>query len=101
MKGAGGVRLALAACIAMLFALPIVVIGWINTATASRLRTVLPEGYALTNLDALKSMLRGGISTGQNDSWHPMLDALSVLYSAHDHARLYEVIFFDQKVKFQ
>lgn len=93
--------MALAACIAMLFALPIVVIGWINTATASRLRTVLPEGYALTNLDALKSMLRGGISTGQNDSWHPMLDALSVLYSAHDHARLYEVIFFDQKVKFQ
>lgn len=100
MKGAGGVRLAWAACIAMLFVLPIVVIGWINTATASRLRTVLPEGYALTNLDALKSGLRG-IAVGQDDSWHPMLDAISVLHSARDHARLYETVFFEQKTKFQ
>lgn len=98
MKASGNVRLALAACILALFILPSIMIGWVSEAAAPSLRPVLPTGYALSNLEASQKMLRG---FGQNDSWYPMLSALTVVHSARDHARLYEKVFFEQNIKFQ
>jgi hypothetical protein len=100
MKAAGKIRFAPAACIAALFILPGIVIGWICAANAALLQTVLPKGHPLTNLEALARMLRG-ISVGEPDSWRPMLNAISIAHNQHDHARLYETVFFAQKVKFQ
>lgn len=100
MKAGGKYRFSLAACIAALFVLPSVLIGLLCVANATLLRKVVPEGYFLTNFGALKRML-SSISAGDNDSWTPMLNAISVLHNARDHARLYETVFFDLKMKFQ
>ncbi|HET6307568.1 MAG TPA: glycosyltransferase family 87 protein [Rhodopila sp.] len=71
-------------------------LGWLY---ADRLRPIVP--IELTNLDAVKTLLKGMIHASvRPDSWGPMLRALAVLRGP-DHDLLYQTLFFEGHVRFQ
>lgn len=86
--------------IAILCFVPVAMISAVGIANAEQIRPFVQPNYGASNLDLITLMF-SGFSEGRSDSWAPMMAALSVAHSTHNHSRLYEYVFFALGRKFQ
>jgi hypothetical protein len=102
-EGASAAPRSVSSCTRCLLAVLMIVIGSVLVASVAdhilwSKRGYEPSAYNGSTLRTLREIARPGVPLA--DSWRPMNEALRVLRSS-DGNRLYEKLFFEDKIKFQ